>query len=84
MGTTARIVQTCQESIKQLTDRIQEERKERIERVINNEVLEEYKKMTQMYQTHLHKIEEQLTIANKIREERNNLFKDFLNKQNDN
>ncbi|XP_011883732.1 PREDICTED: uncharacterized protein LOC105570890 [Vollenhovia emeryi] len=80
MGTTARILQTCQETIKDLTNRIQEERHNKIE--LERQVLVEYKQMRQSYETHLQKIEEQLTIANKLREERNNLLKTLVSKQN--
>lgn len=80
MGTTAKILRTCQESMKELIDRIQEEKQDKIER--EKEILAEYKQMRQSYERYLEKVEEQLIIANKMREERNNLLKAFLDKQN--
>lgn len=79
MGTTAKIMQTCQESMKELIDRIQEEKHDKIER--EKEILAEYRQMRQSYEKYLGKVEEQLIIANKMREERNNLLKAFLDKQ---
>lgn len=77
MGTTARIIQNCQETIKDFTDHIQELKHDRIE--MQRQILAEYKQMRQLYETHL----EQLTIANKLKEEKNNLLKALL-KQNNN
>lgn len=79
MGTTAKILQTCQESIKELINHIQEEKHDKIER--DKEILAEYRQMRQSYEKYLDKVEEQLIIANKLREERNNLLKAFLDKQ---
>lgn len=79
MGTTAKILQTCQQSMKELIDRIQEEKHDKIER--EKEILAEYRQMRQSYEKYLDKVEKQLTIANKLRKERNNLLKAYLDKQ---
>ncbi|XP_024869089.1 uncharacterized protein LOC112452885 [Temnothorax curvispinosus] len=79
MGTTAKVLQMCQESMKELIERIQEEKHDKIER--EKEILTEYRQMRQSYEKYLDKVQEQLIIANKMREERNNLLKAYLDKQ---
>lgn len=81
MGCTARFLEKCQTSMEKLTNDIREEKNVRLN--IQKEILVEYKQIRRTYEDSLKKIEEELSIANKLRAERNKLLQELIFKNND-
>ncbi|XP_011700955.1 PREDICTED: uncharacterized protein LOC105457789 [Wasmannia auropunctata] len=75
MGTTARILETCTQNLEKLTNHICKENETKHE--MQREIIQEYKKMRQSH-------EEQLSIANKLREEKNKLLQQLIQLQQKN
>jgi len=75
MGITARILETCQRNLEKLTNDIYKENKIKCE--MQKEIIEEYKNMRKSY-------EEQLLVANKLREEKNKLLQELIQIQRKN
>lgn len=72
MGVTARFLNTCQNTMEKLTSDMQEERI--IRSNTQKQILEEYKKIRLTYEECV----KQMTIANQLREEKNQLLKEFI------
>ena len=78
LGLTARLLDSCQKSVEKLV----EDKDVKLD--IQRQMLEEYKEMRSAYTTTMTNTLEQLIIANKQREERNQLLRKLilLNKTN--
>jgi len=72
---TIRILETYQRNLEKLTNDIYKENKTKCE--MQKEIIEEYKKMKKSY-------EEQLLVANKLREEKNKLLQELIQIQRKN
>jgi len=77
-GTTARVLEVCQH-LENLTDDIRQRNQNKDE--IQKEILQEYKAMRRIHEESMIRIQEQLVIANTLREEKNELLRDFLEMQ---
>lgn len=75
-GNTARIVEKCQESIEKFVNDIAQEKESKLE--IQRQILSEYKQLRVSYEESFKKIQEQLEIANKLKEEKNILLKELI------
>lgn len=75
-GNTARIVEKCEESIEKFVNDIAQEKESKLE--IQRQILSEYKQLRVSYEESLKKIQEQLEIANKLKEEKNILLKELI------
>lgn len=80
MGNTARMIEKCQDSIEKFLNNMSEEKENKLE--IQRSILTEYKQLRICYEESLKKIQEQLEIANKHREEKNNLLKQLILRKN--
>ncbi|GAB1861642.1 hypothetical protein CAJAP_02721 [Camponotus japonicus] len=78
-GTTARVLEVCQQHLENVTDDIRQKNKNQDE--IQKTILEEYKAMRKIHEEGMIKMQEQLIIANTLREEKNKLLRDFLEMQ---
>lgn len=76
MGTTARALQMCQENLHNLTNDLRQDGQERCN--VLKEILEVYKLMRKSWENSINKTEEQLKVANTLREDRNTLLREFL------
>lgn len=76
MGTTARYLEKCHKSVEKLLEEITEENNTKID--IQRQILAEYKQMRSVYEDHVRKTQQQLTIANTLREERNKLLRELV------
>ncbi|XP_071631815.1 uncharacterized protein [Temnothorax longispinosus] len=79
IGSTARIVEKCQETVEKFINDAAQEKGNKLE--IQRQILTEYKEMRISYEQFLKKIQEQLETSNKLREEKNMLLKELINRQ---
>lgn len=75
-GNTARIEEKCQESIEKLVNDVAQEKEDQLE--IRRQILLEYKQLRVSYEEFFKKTQEQLEIANKLKEEKNILLKELI------
>ncbi|XP_024891333.1 uncharacterized protein DDB_G0286591-like [Temnothorax curvispinosus] len=79
MGTTAKALHMYEQSIQDLRSEIEAENKKRHE--IQKQILEEHSKLRLAYEQHMIKVQEEMTIANKLRAERNELLNELLSEK---
>ncbi|XP_071631559.1 uncharacterized protein [Temnothorax longispinosus] len=79
IGSTTRIVEKCQETVEKFINDAAQEKENKLE--IQRQILTEYKEMRISYEQFLKKIQEQLETSNKLREEKNMLLKELINRQ---
>jgi len=73
------MLQKCEKSIEKLTENILSENDMKAER--HNEILTEYKQIRKIYEDIAKTMKEELSTANKLREQRNKLLQDFILKE---
>lgn len=77
-GTTARVLDTMKENIDKISKEIHEESKNR--NAVQQQILEEQQNLRKIYEDFAGKTYEQSIKANMLREDRNNILKEYLQK----
>lgn len=76
MGTTARFLDSCQKTMEKLFDDIRKEKDTKTD--IQRQILAEYKQMRSSHENYTKESLQELTVANKLREERNKLLHELI------
>lgn len=82
IGTTARFLDSCQKTMEKLLDDIRKEKDTKTD--IQRQILAEYEQMRSSYENSMKETLQQLTVANKLREERNKLLHELILLSKDN
>lgn len=77
IGPTGRFLEKCQQSIEKLIHDNEEERNIRVD--IHKELLTGYKETNKVYEEQLTNITKELQKSNMLKEEKNNLLKEYIN-----
>lgn len=76
MSATGRLLEKCNSTLDKLTENILTERNEKLD--VQKQILEQYTRLTTIYEDLANNMKEQLTSANNLRRERNALLRELV------